>query len=344
MPLLEVNDLKKYYPAGRGEILKAVDGVSFSIEAGETLGIVGESGCGKTTLTRLINGLIPHYYEGTLTGQTIVEGIDVKNVSLYALSGVVGSVFQNPRTQFFTVDSTSELAFGCENQGLSENEIVERIKFTAEQFGIEVLMGKNIFCLSGGEKQKIACASVSVSDPPIIVLDEPSSNLDISATEDLRRMIQLWKKQGKTVVHFIAYPYSGSNRQLYRLCTETIVRSTCNAFLGCSTYHSIEIHFRRTGQHHVQPYRNSQRMQRMVTIQAIILKTGFQGEMLVQTTFHAYPGRERHMEIPFRQGSADACFQCPITGLGWRYSHRLCRFFLRRWQHSIYISILMARI
>lgn len=112
----------------------------------------------------------------------------------------------------------------------------------------------------------------------------------------------------------------------------------------CSTYHSIEIHFRRTGQHHVQPYRNSQRMQRMVTIQAIILKTGFQGEMLVQTTFHAYPGRERHMEIPFRQGSADACFQCPITGLGWRYSHRLCRFFLRRWQHSIYISILMARI
>lgn len=151
-------------------------------------------------------------------------------------------------------------------------------------------------------------------------------------------------KQGKTVVHFIAYPYSGSNRQLYRLCTETIVRSTCNAFLGCSTYHSIEIHFRRTGQHHVQPYRNSQRMQRMVTIQAIILKTGFQGEMLVQTTFHAYPGRERHMEIPFRQGSADACFQCPITGLRWRYSHRLCRFFLRRWQHSIYTSILMARI
>ena len=92
------------------------------------------------------------------------------------------------------------MAFGCENQGLPENEIVERVKFIADQFDIESLMGKNIFCMSGGEKQKIACASVSVSDPPIMVLDEPSSNLDISATEDLRRMIQLWKEQGKTVV------------------------------------------------------------------------------------------------------------------------------------------------
>ncbi len=108
---------------------------------------------------------------------------------------------ENPRTQFFTVDSTSELAFGCENQGLPEEEIIQRVKSpTAEQFDMDNLLGKNIFSLSGGEKQKIACASVSASNPPIIVLDEPSSNLDMSATKDLRRMIQIWKQQGKTVI------------------------------------------------------------------------------------------------------------------------------------------------
>ena len=102
-----------------------------------------------------------------------------------------GAFFKIPARSFFTVDSTSELAFGCENQGLPEEKIIQRVKSTAEQFGMENLLGKNIFSLSGGEKQKIACASVSTSDPPIIVLDEPSSNLDMSATKDLRRMIQI---------------------------------------------------------------------------------------------------------------------------------------------------------
>ena len=179
---------------------------------------VGNPAAGKTTLTRLINGLIPNYYEGKLTGNVLLNGKNISQLPLYETAKYVGSVFQNPRTQFFTVDSTSELAFGCENQGLPENEIVERVKFIADQFDIESLMGKNIFCMSGGEKQKIACASVSVSDPPIMVLDEPSSNLDISATEDLRRMIQLWKEQGKTVViaeHRLYYLRDLIDRVLY---------------------------------------------------------------------------------------------------------------------------------
>ena len=124
--------------------------------------VLGHGGCGKTTLTRLINGLIPHYYEGTLTGQTIVEGIDVKNVSLYALSGVVGSVFQNPRTQFFTVDTTSEIAFGCENLAIDADEINLRIEKTVGALKIEDLLNRSLFALSGGEKQKIACAKTIV--------------------------------------------------------------------------------------------------------------------------------------------------------------------------------------
>ena len=174
--------------------------IDLIIPDGQVILLCGQSGCGKTTLTRLVNGLIPNYYEGELSGEVLLDGKNISSLPLYETAKYVGSVFQNPRTQFFTVDSTSELAFGCENQGLPEEEIIQRVKSTAEQFDMENLLGKNIFSLSGGEKQKIACASVSASNPPIIVLDEPSSNLDMSATKDLRRMIQIWKQQGKTVI------------------------------------------------------------------------------------------------------------------------------------------------
>lgn len=96
--MIEFKDVAFQYEQGSSK--GKIENINLTIHDGEVVLICGESGCGKTTLTRLINGLIPHYYEGTLTGQTIVEGIDVKNVSLYALSGVVGSVFQNPRTHF----------------------------------------------------------------------------------------------------------------------------------------------------------------------------------------------------------------------------------------------------
>lgn len=174
--------------------------IDLIIPDGQVILLCGQSGCGKTTLTRLVNGLIPNYYEGELSGEVLLDGKNISRLPLYETAKYVGSVFQNPRTQFFTVDSTSELAFGCENQGLPEEEIIQRVKSTAEQFDMDNLLGKNIFSLSGGEKQKIACASVSASNPPIIVLDEPSSNLDMSATKDLSRMIQIWKQQGKTVI------------------------------------------------------------------------------------------------------------------------------------------------
>ena len=174
--------------------------INLIIPDGQVILLCGQSGCGKTTLTRLVNGLIPNYYEGKLSGEVLLDGKNISFLPLYETAKYVGSVFQNPRTQFFTVDSTSELAFGCENQGLPKEEIIQRVKSTAKQFDMDNLLGKNIFSLSGGEKQKIACASVSASNPPIIVLDEPSSNLDMSATKDLRRMIQIWKQQGKTVI------------------------------------------------------------------------------------------------------------------------------------------------
>lgn len=201
-----------------GENAGRLEQINLEIPDGQVVLLCGRSGCGKTTLTRLVNGLIPNYYEGELTGEVLLDSKNISRLPLYETAKYVGSVFQNPRTQFFTVDSTSELAFGCENQGLPESEITHRVKSTAVQFDMEDLLGKNIFRLSGGEKQKIACASVSASDPPVIVLDEPSSNLDQSATEDLRRMIRIWKQQGKTILiaeHRLYYLKELIDRVLY---------------------------------------------------------------------------------------------------------------------------------
>ncbi len=178
----------------------ALNNMSITVGNGETVLLCGQSGCGKTTVTRLINGLIPHYYEGELTGSVTVGGLDIIKGELYETARVVGSVFQNPRSQFFCVDTTSEIAFACENMGLLENTIKNRIHEAARDMEIESLLGRSIFNLSGGEKQKVACTSVSAAQPEVLVLDEPTSNLDMDAIESLRRIILLWKSRGKTIV------------------------------------------------------------------------------------------------------------------------------------------------
>ena len=178
----------------------SLQNVSLQIKQGECVLLCGQSGCGKTTLTRLINGLIPHYYEGKLTGKVMVGGLDIANTELHDIAPTVGSVFQNPRSQFFCVDTTGEIAFGCENLGLPSDEIEKRVEISTREMDAVNLLGRSIFQLSGGEKQKIACASVSAMRPEVFVLDEPTSNLDIHAIQDLERTLHLWKKQGKTII------------------------------------------------------------------------------------------------------------------------------------------------
>lgn len=200
---------------GTGE---GVDNIDLEIKDGECVVLCGRSGCGKTTLTRMINGLAPHFYPGEMEGAVYVDDINVSREELSVTSRIVGSVFQNPKSQFFNVDTTGELAFGCENQGICREEIHRRIEKTREDMRLDALMGRNIFELSGGEKQQIACGSVYTAQPEVYVLDEPSSNLDRKAITRLHEILMRIRESGKTIViseHRLYYLMDLADRFLY---------------------------------------------------------------------------------------------------------------------------------
>ena len=192
--------------------------INLSVKTGECVLLCGKSGCGKTTLIRLLCGMLPDFYNGVFTGSVSVKGIDPVTAPMYEIAKTVGTVFQNPRTQFYTVNTTSEIAFGCENFGMEPKLIQDRVYETADALHINSLLDRNIFQLSGGEKQKIAFASIYAVNPDIYVLDEPSSNLDNHAINELRSMLQFLKAHGKTIViaeHRIRYLKELADRAVY---------------------------------------------------------------------------------------------------------------------------------
>ena len=198
MDMITFKDVSFRYRGSKRK--EALSGLNFHINKGETVLFCGGSGCGKSTITRIMNGLIPHFYKGDLTGTVTIDGEDLKGKTLYEINRNTGSVFQNPRTQFFNLDTDAELVFGGENRGMELEEIEENRDRAVTRFQMEDLLHRNIMELSGGQQQRVACASIYCTDPEIYVLDEPTSNLDEASIEALRETLEKLKAEGKTII------------------------------------------------------------------------------------------------------------------------------------------------
>lgn len=199
MKKIVVEGLKYRYPLTEELALRDI---SFEIEKGEFIGIIGRNLSGKSTLCQALMGLVPHFYKGGYGGTVTVDGLNVEHTEICELARKVGLVFQNPFTQVSGSKMTvyEELAFGLENLGVPREEMKPRIESAMEMLGIARFGKRNPFDLSGGQMQRMAIASVIAMEPDIIVLDEPTSQLDPQGSEEVFQAIQALSRQGMTVL------------------------------------------------------------------------------------------------------------------------------------------------
>ena len=287
---------------GYTENKNMLEHVTLDIPAGECILLCGESGCGKTTVTKLVNGLIPHFTKiDHMEGSVTVADQSVTDLEVYELAKLVGSVFQNPKSQFFHLDTDGELEFGPENQGVAPEEIRRAVERTVTQLGIEQLMGRNVFAISGGEKQMLAFASVYAMNPEIYMLDEPTANLDEDAIRKLREQIILLKKQGKTVViaehrlFFLAdiidravYIRNGEIKQIFSGEEFQALSDKERISMGLRTIHQTELRLKPAG--NIEPASGSNGADSGLCVRA--LSCGYKKSPAVfeNLSFTAYPG------------------------------------------------------
>ncbi len=199
MAAVELRNVSYAYPLTEE---KALRNISVSFEAGRLYGIIGPNGSGKTTLCNLVRGLAPYFYRGELEGECRINGRLLKDIDFDELSVEVGFIFQNPFTQISGVKETvfEEIAMGLENLGVSREDMIRRTVQIIRDLGIEDIMDKNPNALSGGQKQRVAFASIIVMEPPIIVIDEPTSQLDPHGTDMIFEIIYKMKERKKTIL------------------------------------------------------------------------------------------------------------------------------------------------
>lgn len=178
----------------------SLNNINLTIYKGEVILLTGNSGCGKSTLIKAMNGLIPNLVEGTTSGSFALLQKEVKDTEMFDISKNVGSVFQNPRSQFFTTNTTSELVFAMENFGYSREEMQHSLERRSKQFHLSNLLDRNIYTLSSGERQLLALACANSLDEQILLFDEPSANLDYGHAMKLNRFIKDLKQKGYTIL------------------------------------------------------------------------------------------------------------------------------------------------
>lgn len=226
MKAVVIENLSYTYPNSSKPSLR---NVSLEIERGELVFIGGRSGCGKTTLARCICGLIPHVFGGEFSGRVVVADKDTVKHPVYALARSVGLVFQNPDTQFCTLEVEDEVIFGPENLGLPKWDIQKRLDWALNCVGLSQYINKPLQSLSYGQKQRVAIASVIAMSPEVLVLDEPFANVDcIAAKSIMETLIGLKEKQGKTIILIEHRIISEAIKHLDRIVLMEDGRVCCN--------------------------------------------------------------------------------------------------------------------
>lgn len=199
MAYIDIQNVSYTYPLTK---VPSVVDVNLSFEKGRFYAIVGANGSGKTTLCNIIRGFVPNFYQGEMKGNVIIEGKNLEEYEMGELASKIGYVFQNPFNQITGARDTvyGEIAYGLENFGVPVNEIKRRVERIMELTNTTYLQDKNPFELSGGQQQRVALASVLVLEPDILVIDEPTSQLDPQETERVFEIIQKMKQMGKTII------------------------------------------------------------------------------------------------------------------------------------------------
>ena len=199
MGYFKIENVNYKYPLEEKQALK---NINIEIKKGEFWAIIGKNGSGKTTFCNMLRRFVPDFYKGELTGKITLEDKELKDYSQKELVQKIGFVFQNPFTQISGVKDTvfEEIAYGLENLGLDKEEIISRVEKILKLLEIEKLRERNPYDLSGGQKQRVALASIIAMDPDILVIDEPTSQLDPKGTEDIFKIINLMANEGKTII------------------------------------------------------------------------------------------------------------------------------------------------
>jgi len=199
MGYFKIENVNYKYPL---EDKQALKNINIEIKKGEFWAIIGKNGSGKTTFCNMLRRFVPDFYKGELTGKIMLEDKELKDYSQKELVQKIGFVFQNPFTQISGVKDTvfEEIAYGLENLGLDKEEIISKVEKILKLLEIEKLRDRNPYDLSGGQKQRVALASIIAMDPDILVIDEPTSQLDPKGTEDIFKIINLMANEGKTII------------------------------------------------------------------------------------------------------------------------------------------------
>ena len=199
MGYLKLENVNYKYPL---EEKNTLQNINIEIKKGEFWAVIGKNGSGKTTLCNILRRFVPDFYKGELIGKITLEGKELKDYSQKEIVQKIGFVFQNPFTQISGVKNTvfEEIAYGLENLGIERETIISEVEKILKLLEIEKLRDKNPYNLSGGQKQRVALASIIAMNPDILVIDEPTSQLDPKGTEDIFKIINLMANEGKTII------------------------------------------------------------------------------------------------------------------------------------------------